>query len=212
MDPRTGRLAVGPTLAVLLAATRGSRVAAAPEGAAGGGGLGVGGGIGGPQGVFGLADPGRPPSRRNPPTVFALGDAASASSSSSSSSSPSSSASSSSASSAAAAAAAGAGAPFLPATAQVAFQQAEYAAWNVWSSLRGSRPLAFQFLPLGEMMTFGPADAAVVLPLPFAASAAPPSAQQAAQQAAPAFTLRGPLGALARRAVYAARMPSSTPP
>lgn len=33
-----------------------------------------------------------------------------------------------------------AAAPYYPATAQVAFQQADYAAWNIWSAING-RPL-----------------------------------------------------------------------
>jgi NADH:ubiquinone reductase (non-electrogenic) len=33
---------------------------------------------------------------------------------------------------------------FYPATAQVAFQQADYAAWNVWSAINGRALLPFR--------------------------------------------------------------------
>jgi NADH dehydrogenase len=40
-------------------------------------------------------------------------------------------------------------------TAQAAFQQADYAAWNVWASLTGRPLLPFRYFHLGEMMTLG---------------------------------------------------------
>ncbi|MDJ0725168.1 MAG: NAD(P)/FAD-dependent oxidoreductase [Prochloraceae cyanobacterium] len=43
----------------------------------------------------------------------------------------------------------------LDATAQVAFQQSDYCAWNVWASLTGRPMLEFRYQPLGEMMTLG---------------------------------------------------------
>lgn len=43
----------------------------------------------------------------------------------------------------------------VPSTAQVAFQQADYAAWNVWASLTNRPLLPFRYQPLGEMMTLG---------------------------------------------------------
>ncbi len=43
----------------------------------------------------------------------------------------------------------------VPATAQVAFQQADYAAWNIWASLTHRPLLPFRYQPLGEMMTLG---------------------------------------------------------
>lgn len=43
----------------------------------------------------------------------------------------------------------------VPTTAQVAFQQAEYAGWNVWASLSDRPLLPFRYQPLGEMMTLG---------------------------------------------------------
>ena len=49
----------------------------------------------------------------------------------------------------------------LPATAQVAFQQSDYCAWNVWA-LATYRPLlSFRYQPLGEMMTLGTDNATV---------------------------------------------------
>ena len=49
----------------------------------------------------------------------------------------------------------------LPSTAQVAFQQSDYCAWNIWASLTGRPMLPFRYQPLGEMMTLGVDDATV---------------------------------------------------
>ncbi|MGK7915392.1 MAG: NAD(P)/FAD-dependent oxidoreductase [Prochloraceae cyanobacterium] len=49
----------------------------------------------------------------------------------------------------------------LPTTAQVAFQQSDYCAWNIWASLTGRPMLPFRYQPLGEMMTLGVDDATV---------------------------------------------------
>lgn len=43
----------------------------------------------------------------------------------------------------------------VPATAQVAFQQSDYCAWNIWASLNNRPLLPFRYQPLGEMMTLG---------------------------------------------------------
>jgi demethylphylloquinone reductase len=43
----------------------------------------------------------------------------------------------------------------IPATAQVAFQQADYTAWNIWASLCDRPLLPFRYQALGEMMTLG---------------------------------------------------------
>jgi NADH dehydrogenase len=43
----------------------------------------------------------------------------------------------------------------LPATAQVAYQQADYAAWNIWASLSDRPLLPLRYFPWGEMMTLG---------------------------------------------------------
>lgn len=43
----------------------------------------------------------------------------------------------------------------LPANAQVAFQQADYAAWNIWASLSDRPLLPFRYFAWGEMMTLG---------------------------------------------------------
>lgn len=43
----------------------------------------------------------------------------------------------------------------VPATAQVAFQQADYAAWNIWASLTNRPLLPFRYQPLGEMVSLG---------------------------------------------------------
>lgn len=78
----------------------------------------------------------------------------------------------------------------VPASAQAAFQQAGYAAWNLWASLdpHPFRPLLpFRYQPLGEMLSLG-SDTAVLSGL--------------------GLTLSGSLGYLARRLVYLGRMPT----
>ncbi|MGQ9837525.1 MAG: NAD(P)/FAD-dependent oxidoreductase [Cyanobacteriota bacterium] len=77
----------------------------------------------------------------------------------------------------------------VSATAQAAFQQASYCAWNLWAVLTQERPLLpFRYQSLGEMLSLG-VDTAVLSGLG-------------------GFTLTGPLGYLARRAVYLVRMPT----
>jgi NADH:ubiquinone reductase (non-electrogenic) len=79
----------------------------------------------------------------------------------------------------------------LALTAQVAFQAADYAAWNLWAASQGRPLLPFRYQHLGEMMALGAADAAAVaLPLPGGA------------------TLAGPAAALLRKAAYVYRMPT----
>ncbi len=43
----------------------------------------------------------------------------------------------------------------VPTTAQAAFQQADYAGWNIWASITKKPLLPFRYLALGEMMTLG---------------------------------------------------------
>ncbi|ABA20434.1 FAD-dependent pyridine nucleotide-disulphide oxidoreductase [Trichormus variabilis ATCC 29413] len=43
----------------------------------------------------------------------------------------------------------------VPATAQAAFQQADYAAWNIWASLTQRPLLPFRYQQLGEMLALG---------------------------------------------------------
>jgi demethylphylloquinone reductase len=43
----------------------------------------------------------------------------------------------------------------VPATAQSAFQQADYTAWNIWASLTNRPLLPFRYQHLGEMMALG---------------------------------------------------------
>ena len=47
----------------------------------------------------------------------------------------------------------------VPSTAQAAFQQADYAGWNIWASLSDRPLLPFRYQYLGEMMTLGINDA-----------------------------------------------------
>ncbi|XP_044469859.1 alternative NAD(P)H-ubiquinone oxidoreductase C1, chloroplastic/mitochondrial isoform X2 [Mangifera indica] len=78
----------------------------------------------------------------------------------------------------------------LPATAQVAFQQADFAGWNLWAAINNRPLLPFRFQNLGEMMTLGRNDAAL----------------------SPSFidglTLEGPIGHTARKIAYLIRLPT----
>jgi NADH:ubiquinone reductase (non-electrogenic) len=79
----------------------------------------------------------------------------------------------------------------LPATAQVAFQQADYAGWNLWAAINNRPLLPFRYQHLGEMMTLGTADAAVSLGF------------------VEGFTLDGLLGHSARKLAYLYRLPTN---
>jgi demethylphylloquinone reductase len=75
----------------------------------------------------------------------------------------------------------------VPSTAQSAFQQADYAAWNIWASLTRRPLLPFRYQQLGEMMTLG-TDNATLTGL--------------------GIKLDGPLAYMARRLAYLYRMPT----
>jgi demethylphylloquinone reductase len=75
----------------------------------------------------------------------------------------------------------------VPATAQVAFQQADYTAWNIWASLTDRPLLPFRYQPLGEMMTLGTDNATL---------------------AGLGIKLDGQLAHIARRLAYLYRMPT----
>ncbi len=75
----------------------------------------------------------------------------------------------------------------IPSTAQAAFQQADYAAWNIWASLTGRPLLPFRYQQLGEMMTLG-TDNATFTGL--------------------GVKLDGPFAYITRRLAYLYRMPS----
>ena len=75
----------------------------------------------------------------------------------------------------------------LPATAQVAFQQSDYCAWNIWASATNRPLLSFRYQPLGEMMTLG-TDNATIEGL--------------------GLKLNGPAAYIARRLVYLYRLPT----
>lgn len=77
--------------------------------------------------------------------------------------------------------------PELPGTGQVAIQQADYCAWNIWATLRDRPLLPFKYQPLGEMLSLGTDQAAL---------------------AGMGMTLSGPLAHLARRFVYLYRLPT----
>jgi NADH dehydrogenase len=75
----------------------------------------------------------------------------------------------------------------LPATAQVAFQQSDYCAWNLWAAATNRPLLSFRYQPLGEMMTLG-VDSAAINGL--------------------GLKLDGPLAYIARRLIYLYRLPT----
>jgi demethylphylloquinone reductase len=75
-------------------------------------------------------------------------------------------------------------------TAQVAVQQAEYAAWNTWASLTGRPKLEYRYTHLGEMLVLGARDASVSSPL--------------------GVEVEGATAWAMRRAAYLARMPTDS--
>lgn len=75
----------------------------------------------------------------------------------------------------------------LPATAQVAFQQADYCAWNIWASIEDKPLLTFKYQPLGEMLALGKDNATI---------------------SGLGISLDGNLGYLARRLIYLYRLPT----
>ncbi|MEA5509941.1 NAD(P)/FAD-dependent oxidoreductase [Crocosphaera sp. UHCC 0190] len=75
----------------------------------------------------------------------------------------------------------------IPATAQTAFQQSDYCAWNLWASITNRPLLPFRYQPLGEMMALG-IDNATLSGL--------------------GMTLDGPLAYIARRLIYLYRLPT----
>ncbi len=75
----------------------------------------------------------------------------------------------------------------LESTAQVAFQQSDYCAWNIWASLEDKPLLSFRYQPLGEMLALG-VDNATLSGL--------------------GVSLDGGLAYLARRFVYLYRLPT----
>jgi demethylphylloquinone reductase len=75
----------------------------------------------------------------------------------------------------------------VPSTAQAAFQQAEYAGWNLWASITNRPLLPFRYQALGEMMTLGTDNATL---------------------AGFGLKLEGPVAHIARRLIYLYRMPT----
>jgi NADH dehydrogenase len=76
----------------------------------------------------------------------------------------------------------------LPTTAQAAFQQSDYCAWNLWASLTGRPLLPLRYQQLGEIMSLGKNEAAVT---------------------SMGLKLSGYPAYLLRRLVYLGRMPSA---
>ena len=75
----------------------------------------------------------------------------------------------------------------LPGNAQVAFQQSDYCAWNIWASATNRPLLSFRYQQMGEMMTLG-TDKATIEGL--------------------GLKLDGPAAYVARRLVYLYRLPT----
>jgi NADH dehydrogenase len=75
----------------------------------------------------------------------------------------------------------------VPATAQAAFQQAEYASWNLWAAITDKPLLPFRYQALGEMMTLGKDNATL---------------------SGLGVKLDGPFAHIARRLIYLYRMPT----
>lgn len=75
-------------------------------------------------------------------------------------------------------------------TAQVAVQQAEYAAWNVWASLTDRKLLRYRYVQLGEMLVLGKSNGAV--------------------STCVGVNLDGVAAWVARRVAYIARMPTES--
>ncbi|KAL0040798.1 hypothetical protein WJX79_005713 [Trebouxia sp. C0005] len=109
----------------------------------------------------------------------------------------------------------------IPPTAQVAFQQADYVAWNLWSAINSRPLLPFKYQHLGDMMSLGRVNGAVTLPLPVSQQLAsglqsgPLSSLLGAagislqpDATGKGLTLQGPLAGFVRRAAYLYRQPT----
>ena len=75
-------------------------------------------------------------------------------------------------------------------TAQVAMQQAEYAAWNMWAHVCGKPMLDFKYSHLGEMMVLGSSNGTLSTPF--------------------GVNLNGSLAHAVRRAAYLMRLPTDS--
>ena len=75
----------------------------------------------------------------------------------------------------------------VPTTAQVAFQQSDYCAWNVWASITGRPLLPFKYYNLGEMLVLGTDNASLT---------------------SQGVKVEGMVAYLARRLAYLSRMPT----
>jgi NADH dehydrogenase len=75
----------------------------------------------------------------------------------------------------------------VPSTAQAAFQQADYAGWNIWASIMDKPLLPFRYQALGEIMSLGTDNATL---------------------AGMGLKLDGPFAHVARRLIYLYRMPT----
>jgi len=81
----------------------------------------------------------------------------------------------------------------LPANAQVALQQSDYCAWNIFASVNSENLLPFRFQNLGTLMALGSLEAAATLNLPGVGD----------------VTLKGPVASGLRKLAYIYRMPTN---
>lgn len=111
----------------------------------------------------------------------------------------------------------------LPATAQVALQQADYVSWNLWASINNKPLLPFRYQHLGDMMSLGTENAAIALPVSLPRSVNDAIRESPFLPVAKFFgldlgggsdlkdqrpTLEGQLAAVLRRAAYWYRQPT----
>lgn len=81
----------------------------------------------------------------------------------------------------------------FPATAQVAIQQADYCAWNIYAAITGRELLNFQYTHLGNLVALGSLEGTATLPLPGIGD----------------LTLKGPVASALRKAAYIYRQPTN---
>lgn len=81
----------------------------------------------------------------------------------------------------------------MPATAQVAIQQADYCAWNIYASIAGKDLLDFRYTHLGNLVALGKVEGSATLPIPGVGD----------------VTVKGPLASALRKAAYIYRMPTA---
>eukprot|EP00747_Dinoflagellata_sp_TGD_P186011 gnl/TRDRNA2_/TRDRNA2_42821_c0_seq1.p1 gnl/TRDRNA2_/TRDRNA2_42821_c0~~gnl/TRDRNA2_/TRDRNA2_42821_c0_seq1.p1 ORF type:complete len:613 (-),score=100.59 gnl/TRDRNA2_/TRDRNA2_42821_c0_seq1:77-1915(-) len=80
----------------------------------------------------------------------------------------------------------------FPMTAQIAMQEADYCALNIFASIKGRPLLNFRYMHLGNLVALGSAEGSATLPIPGIGD----------------FTVAGPIASAMRKAAYIYRMPT----